>query len=222
MSLKIMSFFGREKEKEVIEKISEFMNEIEETKEIFLQCCKSFIDEKYKEVEELSQEIKSHEINCDKIFWDIKMKLFSGAFLPNTRPYLNNLCLKMDDVVDNMHYSSEMFVYMKNKKFPEEIKNIMWKLIEENVHAVEQLLIILEKLFEQEKEIMGEIKLAKQMEQNADKLKKEIYDLIYDKKKINEISSRLIIDIATLVCNVSDAVEECGHEIIILKLIQQA
>lgn len=222
MAFKILPLFGRDKEKETVELFRSLMGEIILGNEAFVDCTKGLLDEDYNTVAAKALDVSKHEKNADQIIAKIILHLYSGAFLPGMRSQLHELAIFIDDVIDNMQNAANAFVYMRDKKFPEPVKAVFWKLADESRMSVRQLQIILEDMFENKEAIMEDIKVAKLMEHNCDVLKKEVFDKVMFDKKVEPITNRLLTDIAGFISSISDAVEDCSDKIMVLKLLRQA
>ena len=222
MAFKILPLFGRNTEKETVELFRGLLTEIVMANSAFLDCTKGLLDEDFDVVAMKAADVSKHEKNADQIIAKIIFHLYGGAFLPGMRTQLHELAIYIDDVVDNMQNAANAFGYMKDKKFPEAVKNTYWKLVEESRKSVEQLRIIMEDLFENKDSLMEDVKVAKVMEHNCDVLKKEVFDRVMFDKKLEAVTSRLLTDIAGFISSIADSVEDCCDKVIVIKLVRQA
>lgn len=222
MAFKILPLFGRDKEKETVELFRELLTEVTLGNEALMECIKGMLDDDFDAVEARANDVSKHEKNADQIISKIIFHLYSGAFLPGMRTQLHELAIFIDDVIDNMQNSANAFGYMRDKKFPETVKVVYWKLAEETRMSVNQLRIILEDMFENKETLMEDIKSAKIMEHNCDVFKKEVFDKVMFDKKLEPVTSRLLTDIAGFISSISDAVEDCCDKVVVLKLLRQA
>ncbi len=222
MAFKILPLFGRDKEKETVELFRSLMGEVILGNEAFVDCTKGLLDGNFDTVAAKALDVSKHEKNADQIIAKIILHLYSGAFLPGMRSQLHELAIFIDDVLDNMQNAANAFGYMRDKKFPEPVKAIFWKLADETRMSVRQLQIVLEGLFENKESIMEDIRVAKLMEHNCDVFKKDVFDNVMFDKKIEPVTNRLLTDIAGFMSSVSDAVEDCCGKVTVLKLLRQA
>ncbi len=222
MAFKILPLFGRDKEKETVELFRALLAEIVVANESFAACVKGLLDGDFDVVAAKAADVTKHEKNADQIIAKIIFHLYGGAFLPGMRTQLHELAIYIDDVIDNMQNSVNAFGYMRDKKFPEPVKNTYWKLFEESRKSVAQLQTVLEDMFENKESLMDNIKAAKLMEHNCDVLKKEVFDKVMFDKKIEAVTSRLLTDIAGFISSIADSVEDCCDKVIVLKLLRQA
>lgn len=222
MAFKILPLFGRDKEKETVELFRSLLAEAKMANAAFIDCSKGLLDEDFDVVAAKAMDVSKHEKNADQIIAKIIFHLYGGAFLPGMRTQLHELAIFIDDVVDDMQNAANAFGYMRDKKFPESVKAIYWKLIEESERSVSQLQTIMEGLFENKESLMDDIKAAKVMEHNCDVLKKEVFDKVMFDKKLEPVTSRLLTDLAGFISAIADSVEDCCDKVIVLKLLRQA
>ncbi|MFH1637480.1 MAG: TIGR00153 family protein [Candidatus Woesearchaeota archaeon] len=221
MGFNILPVFGREKEKETIGLYLEFSKLMLEINEVFFRCTKRWIDGDYDEVEKLETEVAHLEKKGDEIVRVITQNLYTGAFLPGTRGHMHRFSIALDDVMDNIKDTAGIYIFMKKRKFSEEVKNEFWKMLQETRQAVRIMSRIIEKLFSGE-DIIEDLKKAKGLEHSCDLIKRRIFELVLLGKRAEAITWRLICDTASSMASITDAIEFCCVQVTILKLIRQA
>lgn len=221
MAFKILPIFGRNKEEETLKAVVELMEEIKRANRAFRDCVKLWLDDDYERMIEKVHDIEAFEKEADKINLSIDSKLFGGAFLPGTRTHLHELAEALDDIIDIMMHTAQTFWYMKDKKFPEEIKSSFWKLSEEARKAVDKMVEVLNDLLENKEEIMDHINEAKELEHNCDVLKKEILEKVYFGRK-EAVTNTLMINLASMMSEIGDTVEVACRKVAVLRLLRQA
>ena len=222
MAFKILPLFGRDKEKETVELFRALLAEVSMGSSAFVECSKGLLDDDFDMVAAKAIDVTKHEKNADQIIAKIIFHLYGGAFLPGMRTQLHELAIFIDDVIDNMQNGANAFVYMRDKKFPDQVKVVYWKLIEESAKSVSQLQTIMDDMFENRESLMDSIKVAKIMEHNCDVLKKEVFDKVLFDKKLEPVTSRLLTDLAGFISSIADSVEDCCDKVVVLKLLRQA
>lgn len=221
MTFKILPVFGRGKEKETVEFYLAFAKLMRKINELFFDTTKAWIDGDFNKVEKMVPEISDLESKSDDIVRTITKHLYTGAFLPGTRGHMHRLSIALDDVIDNMQDTSGMYIFMKKRKFSEDVKNEFWKMVRETENAVTLMAGIVEKLFTGE-EILNDMKKAKELEHSCDIIKKKIFKLALFDKRLDPVTSRLICSTASSMEGITDAVEECCVQVTIVKMIRQA
>ncbi|MEA3379019.1 MAG: DUF47 family protein [Nanoarchaeota archaeon] len=221
MGLKILPIFGREKEKDTLEYVKKFGDKLGQAEAVFRDCIKFWLDEDYERLAEYAEKVCKIENEADAINNEITLKMYSGAFLPGTRSHLHELIQSLDDIMDEIQNSVNIFCYMEDKKFKEDLKSAFWKLADETRKCIEKIVQIIEDLLEDKDDIMVHIKEAKQIEHNCDILKRDILDMVYFGKR-EAVTNILVAEIAKHIAGISDAVEAACQKIIVLKLLKQA
>lgn len=222
MAFKILPFFGRSAEKEIVDLMRKHMQKIFAMNNVLVEAGNAVVAGKYKIVGEKAKEISEMEHEADGVRREMLSKLYGGAFLPGMRMQLYNLINMLDDIAGDIQNSIQAFVYLRNKTFPKEVKSIFSKIIAETSETLLSLGKALEDLLEGKPELASDVKEVLKKEHNIDLLKKELFDYTLFAKKLDPLSSRVIGDIVDFVSHISDMAETCADQMELLKILRQA
>lgn len=97
------------KEKEVIELIVKHLNTVEESSATALRAIETYISGDISEAKALALKVDNMETHADFIRYDIRDKLYSGAYLPRLREDIHNLVESIDKIDDAAEASCNSF-----------------------------------------------------------------------------------------------------------------
>lgn len=114
-----MIFF--KKEKEVIELISKHVDVVEECIDTAMETIEAYLKGEKDKAKKLSLQTDKIESNADLIRYEIRNKLYLGAFLPGLRDDIYNLVESFDEVANAGESSCDFFLNQR-PEFPDELK----------------------------------------------------------------------------------------------------
>ncbi|MBI4447658.1 DUF47 family protein [Candidatus Woesearchaeota archaeon] len=221
MGLNILPIFGRSQEKDALELFKQLVEKLKVMRERFAELNSLFLEGDYKKVEECSIKISEVELEVDIITRSIIKSLYEGAFLPDMRSSLFSLTNKLDDVADSIEDVGKYTIYLRDKTVSTKIKekiDALFKTVPPSIELLEKALTAI--LNDDGKfEFFQDVR---KVEHEADILKKEIFDIILFDKKLDHLSSRVILQLANLIETISDHVEECADRIQMLRILRGA
>ena len=114
-------FFSFKKEKEVIERVIQHSDQVEECLTVLAKTIESYLNGDIKESKLLARKIRSIESEADLIRHDIRTKLYSGAYLPQIREDIYKLVESMDKVSNAGEACGDFFLNQR-PSIPDELK----------------------------------------------------------------------------------------------------
>ncbi len=126
------------KEREVIELIFKYLDEVEECVLDALKGIEVYLKGDVKEAKALARETRSLETKADLIRYDIRDKLYSGAYLPLLREDIYKLVESIDKVANAGEACSNFFLNQR-PKIPESLNAQFLAAVQESLGIVEPL-----------------------------------------------------------------------------------
>lgn len=221
MAFKILPIIGMEKEKHVINKIEEQIENLLKIDKKFRELTDMFFS-KDDRFERKIDEINDIETRGDEIESEVSRLLFSGAFLPITRGNIFNLVSMLDDICDSYEDASHIFRNLKNRYLPQFVEKRIREIVELNTNGIIVLKKATNHLFGG-KNLDEDFEKIKEIEEKIDSIQREIFDYILDNK--NRINAKLCWIIGSLtqfIEEVSDNLRRTIKLMSFIKVIKEA
>ncbi|NIQ38854.1 MAG: DUF47 family protein [Proteobacteria bacterium] len=119
------------KEKEVIELIVKHLNTVEESLATALKAIETYISGDISEAKALALKVDNMETNADFIRYNIRDRLYSGAYLPRLREDIHNLVESIDKVDDAAEACCDFFLDQR-PEIPQELKGEFLRVARES------------------------------------------------------------------------------------------
>ena len=126
------------KEKQVIELILKHLDLIEESMKNGLKTIEFYMDDNINEAKVFGRKTRSHESEADLIRYEIRDKLYSGAYLPLLREDIYKLVESIDKVGNAAESCSDFFLNQR-PSIPEEMKSHFLAASKESLGVVDAL-----------------------------------------------------------------------------------
>jgi len=126
------------KEKEVIELILKYLDEAAKCMTMCKDATKHYIDNDIKNAKVLARQTRALESAADVIRYEIRDKLYSGAYLPVLREDIYKLVESIDKVANAAEAFCDFFLNQR-PQIPEELKAQFWDAISRSLGTFEPL-----------------------------------------------------------------------------------
>ena len=126
------------KEKEVIEYIIKHLDTVEETLKTGIRTIEFYLDDNISEAKILARKVRSIESEADIIRYDIRDKLYSGAYLPLLREDIYKLIESIDKVANAGEACCDFFLNQR-PKIPAEMKSHFLAVTRESLGIIDNL-----------------------------------------------------------------------------------
>ncbi len=201
-------FFGRDKENQVLELIRKHMVKAKKS----VVALGEFFDAVGECDKELARaklaEIRKQENDADTFVHSIEELLYSGAFLPLSRSRIIDLVERVDDIVDESKDAASISMHMLDMKCDPSIAKHLKRMTDLGIDATELLLFAYDALQERPEDTKRVLKQIADREAQADQLKGELYEKLYE---INDpILLFLVAGIADATAGLTDAAENAS------------
>ncbi len=152
--------------------------------------------------------ITDYERKGDKIRRNIELHLFEGAFLPQSRHLFFTLAERMDSVIDRTEDCGKIFDIMKFE-IDDAIKNKLYKMLELTARATISFKQALEAfIHSNHTRMVSKIKEVRDIEEQVDDIKHEIFKILIDANKNDFWEERTIVDLVDKLEDISDYLED--------------
>lgn len=126
------------KEKEVIDLIFKYLDEVEECILTALKGIKVYLQDDVKGAKALARETRTLETEADLIRYDIRDKLYSGAYMPTIREDIYKMVESIDKVANAGEACSNFFLNQR-PKIPETLNSQFAAAVQESLGIVAPL-----------------------------------------------------------------------------------
>jgi len=126
------------KEKEVIELIIKYLDEAEKCMTSCKDAVKHYIDNDIKNAKVLARQTRTLESDADIIRYEIRDKLYSGAYLPVLREDIYKLVESIDKVANAAEAFCDFFLNQR-PQIPDDLKPQFWDAISRSLGTFEPL-----------------------------------------------------------------------------------
>ena len=131
-----MFFF--KKEKEVVELLLKHMDVVEECLTTGIKTIQTYLKGNTREANDLAMQVDKIESKADMIRYEIRDKLYAGAYLPRLREDIYRLVEAVDAVVNAGETCSDFFLNQR-PVIPEELKVMFQAAVQESLGIVSPL-----------------------------------------------------------------------------------
>lgn len=126
------------KEKEVIDLITKHLDKVEECLATALKCIETYLSSNIPEAKALALKVDNMETQADFIRYNIRDRLYSGAYLPMVREDIHRLIESIDKVDDAAEACCDFFLDQR-PEIPEDMKDEFLRVARESFGIMEPL-----------------------------------------------------------------------------------
>ncbi len=148
--------------------------------------------------------------------------LYEGAFLPVMRSRLYDLSGRLDNVADAIKNVANMLGYLKGRKVPKGIMDVLEELSENACKSAELMEPALEALFERKPEFQSLNDKIKDLEEKSDIYQREMFDRILFDKKLKPVTVQIIGWIGHGLSEVCDEAKHVSDTMSLLRIMEIA
>jgi len=126
------------KEKEVIELIIKHLELVEDSLKTGIRTIEFYLDDNISEAKVLGRKVRSEESEADIVRYDIRDKLYSGAYLPLLREDIYKLIESIDKVANAGEACCDFFLNQR-PVIPDELKPVFVEVVRESLEIIDNL-----------------------------------------------------------------------------------
>ncbi len=126
------------KEKEVIDLIVKHLNTVEESLATAMKCIETYLSGDISEAKALALKVDNLETQADFIRYNIRDRLYSGAYLPTLREDIHKLVESMDKVDDAAEACCDFFLDQR-PEVPQDMQGEFLRVAKESFSIMEPL-----------------------------------------------------------------------------------
>jgi len=223
MALKILPFFGRDKEKETLALFRKHAEVIASMSKPLQEAVDAAFKKKdFELTEERCKELNKLEKEADFIRKKTAAMLYAGAFLPMMRSRLYDFSGRLDDVADTIQDAANLLHYMKGKKIPKEFIDILHKLGQTAAKSASMIKPAIEALFENKKNFDRLMNDIKTIESEADHYERELFNKLFFKKNMDATAMHVMSWVGIELSKVADKMKKVSDTMVLVKIMNVA
>ena len=202
------------KEKEVIELILKHLNMVEESLKTGIQTIEFYLEDNISEAKVLARKVRSIESDADIVRYDLRDKLYSGAYLPLLREDIYKLIESVDKVANAGEASCDFFLNQR-PKIAEDLRPHFVAVVRESLGIIDALKLAVLCYFKGECKIETVREYTKEVglqESRVDKLEWDLTKAIFTSSMdfAHQLHLKLCLD---GIVEVSDRAEDAGDQL---------
>jgi uncharacterized protein len=170
---------GKEREEQVLELLSEFMNRVVVMVSKLQDVVQRFVDDRYEELEESAKELDALESKADDVKEHILDRLSLGGVFPMHRADLARLVGSMDSIA-NLSAGAADRIVMRKFSLPPRMNQLLVDLARIDMEAVEGLRDSVAALDSDLREAIRLTSVVDKLESKADDVFAELYRCMFD------------------------------------------
>ena len=204
-----MSFY-KNNQKELIDSINLFLNNILEVNSLFEDLMKEFFLKNYKSVEELTIKISNLESECDKLRRTTERKIYQETLIPEQRGDVLGMLENLDKIPGQLQGNAHRI----NTEKPNIHKNLhddFDSLIKNNSTCVKLLINGSKQFFIDPKKTIEECLLVSKHESTGDKISTKLKNAIFNNSNLDlsqKMHLRYFVEIIDEVANLAEDVAD--------------
>jgi predicted phosphate transport protein (TIGR00153 family) len=207
-----MLFF--KKEKEVIEFILKHLDIVEDSLKTGIRTIEYYLENNISEAKLLARKVRSLESEADVVRYEIRDKLYSGAYLPLLREDIYKLIESIDKVANAAEASCDFFLNQR-PSIPDELKPAFAEVVRESFGIIDNLKLAILCYFKGEckiETVRDHTKEVGLQESRVDKLEWDITKVILTSPMdlAHQLHLRLCLE---SIVEISDRAEDAGDQL---------
>ena len=202
------------KEKKVIELILKHLDLAVDSLKSGIQTIDFYLNDDIGNAKQLAREVRRIESNADLVRYDLRDKLYSGAYLPLLREDIYKLTESIDKVANAGEACCDFFLNQR-PRIPDELKPAFFKVVTESLWIIDILKLAVLCYFKGEckiETIRAHTKEIGLQESRVDKLEWDLTKAIFtsDQDFARQLHMKLCLD---RIVEVSDRAEDAGDQL---------
>ena len=202
------------KEKKVIELIMKHLDLAVDSLKAGIQTIDHYLNDDISEAKRLAREVRNIETNADLVRYDLRDKLYSGAYLPLLREDIYKLVESIDKVANASEACCDFFLNQR-PKVPDTLKPAFIEVVKDSLGIADNLKIAVLCYFKGECKIETVREHTKEIgmqESRVDKLEWDLTKAIFtsDMDFARQLHLKLCLD---RIVEVSDRAEDAGDQL---------
>jgi len=198
-------FFG--KKNAVYEKTEKYLNRIRETIEMFRKTMENYFGNGIsREFKEMIENTHLSESMADDLRREIELDMYQKSLIPESRGDILGL-IEATDAVLNKAQSVLYQIETESLNIPQELKEDLLKLINNNIYAFEGAIEGFRTLFHSLKDVREKVKEVDKRESSSDRMERDLIRRVFSSGY--EIGQKILLkDLIIEIGNISDKSEE--------------
>ncbi|MFX1519998.1 MAG: DUF47 domain-containing protein [Promethearchaeota archaeon] len=217
----LLEWFKSRRESEVIRKTREHALKVNHV----VHETQAFIEKKLKGKTPERTQIRTEQLEKEADF--LRREIFSilttGEIDPNAREDLMHIVKRMDDVANNANASVRRMSLLNVENFPEELKNLVLKMMSFSLECSDMLKECIEKLGISKSDVIRLTDLIGTREHQVDLLNSEVKSfLLKAKLTTNPFEAIVVLEFIERIENTADACEDTADIVKLMALRERA
>jgi predicted phosphate transport protein (TIGR00153 family) len=204
-----MSFY-KNNQKELIDSINLFLNNILEVNSLFENLMKEFFLKNYKSVEELTIKISNLESECDKLRRTTERKIYQETLIPEQRGDVLGMLENLDKIPGQLQGNAHR-INTEKPNIHKELHDDFDSLIKNNSTCVKLLINGSKQFFIDPKKTIEECLLVSKHESTGDKISTKLKNAIFNNSNLDlsqKMHLRYFVEIIDEVANLAEDVAD--------------
>ena len=204
-----MSFY-KNNQKELIDSINLFLNNILEVNSLFENLMKEFFLKNYKSVEELTIKISNLESECDKLRRTTERKIYQETLIPEQRGDVLGMLENLDKIPGQLQGNAHR-INTEKPNIHKELHDDFDSLVKNNSTCVKLLINGSKQFFIDPKKTIEECLLVSKHESTGDKISTKLKNAIFNNSNLDlsqKMHLRYFVEIIDEVANLAEDVAD--------------
>ena len=204
-----MSFYKND-QKELINSINLFLNNILEVNSLFENLMKEFFLKNYKKVEDLTLKISDLESACDKLRRTTERKIYQETLIPEQRGDVLGMLENLDKIPGQLQGNAHR-INTEKPDIHEELHDDFNSLVQNNSTCVKLLISGSKQFFIDPKKTIEDCLLVSKHESTGDKISTKLKNAIFDNNNLDlsqKMHLRYFVEIVDEVANLAEDVAD--------------
>ena len=204
-----MSFYKND-QKELINSINLFLNNILEVNSLFENLMKEFFLKNYKKVEDLTLKISDLESACDKLRRTTERKIYQETLIPEQRGDVLGMLENLDKIPGQLQGNAHR-INTEKPDIHKELHDDFNNLVQNNSTCVKLLISGSKQFFIDPKKTIEDCLLVSKHESTGDKISTKLKNAIFDNNNLDlsqKMHLRYFVEIVDEVANLAEDVAD--------------
>ena len=204
-----MSFYKND-QKELINSINLFLDNILKVNTLFENLIKEFFLKNYKEVEDLTAKISDLESACDKLRRTTERKIYQETLIPEQRGDVLGMLENLDKIPGQLQGNAHR-INTEKPDIHEELHDDFNSLVQNNSTCVKLLISGSKQFFIDPKKTIEDCLLVSKHESTGDKISTKLKNAIFDNNNLDlsqKMHLRYFVEIVDEVANLAEDVAD--------------
>ncbi|MBN1799236.1 MAG: TIGR00153 family protein [Spirochaetales bacterium] len=208
-----MNFLWK-KEKSIISKIEQYLQECDTCRDHFYTCMKQMVMKNNSDPgNKLVELVHESESKADDLRREIEYELYNKALIPESREDILNI-LETLDAIPNMFEEICFEMCLEKIQISDQFKQGFLTLVEKNLHAFALIREAIVGLFYKKMDVMDRIHRVDQYESEVDKIERDLIGQVFS-SKLGKADKILLRHIIKNIAQISDLAQAVGDKLTI-------